>query len=388
MTENSSDTEFSEEEREQIGDFETLYSKDEFAGKFWTEFKDFVTGLPKASILVMGGSGAGKSTLVNLVFNSEVARSGEGRPVTQGIDEYQNDLVHIYDSQGYEFGAENQREYEKLIMEFLDRHEREGNPVDVCWYCISAPGARVVETDINMISRLNSLGKPVAAVLTQVDQATEDQCAGLKSEILSRTTLRSDAMFESTTDFGIALPRGTDELYEWTRDRLPESRRASFMGAARRDMDRKSADVDSFLLKYAATAFGIGAAPIPVPSAAALIPLQMKMLSEIAVRWNVLSMEQTMGTLLTQMVTTTVGRTVAASLLKLIPGAGQLVGGIINGSVAGAVTYGVGKAFNYGCYQLQKSQLDGSNFNFDDFLKNEFVQMALKMAMSFKDKKK
>ena len=160
------------------------------------------------------------------------------------------------------------------------------------------------------------------------------------------------------------------------------------MGAARRDMDRKSADVDSFLLKYAATAFGIGAAPIPVPSAAALIPLQMKMLSEIAVRWNVLSMEQTMGTLLTQMVTTTVGRTVAASLLKLIPGAGQLVGGIINGSVAGAVTYGVGKAFNYGCYQLQKSQLDGSNFNFDDFLKNEFVQMALKMAMSFKDKKK
>ena len=388
MTENSSDTEFSDEEREQIGDFENLYSKDEFAGKFWAEFKEFVTGLPKASILVLGGSGAGKSTLVNLVFNSEIAQSGNGRPVTKGIDEYENDLVHIYDSEGYEFGQENQEHYEGLIMDFVNGHERAGDPVDVCWYCISAPGARVVETDISMISRLNALGKPVAVVLTQVDQATEEQCAGLKSEILSRTSVRSDSLFEATTDSEVTVVRGVADLYDWTRDRLPESRRASFMGAARRDMDRKSADVDAFLLKYAATAFGIGATPIPVPSAAALVPLQMKMLSEIAVRWNVLSMEQTMGSLLTQMVTTTVGRTVAASLLKLIPGAGQLVGGIINGSVAGAITYGVGKAFNYGCYQLQKSQLDGTKFDFDAFLKNEFVQMALKMATSFKSGKK
>ena len=333
---------FSDDEKAKISSFEAQYSGNEVAGKFWDDFKAYVTGLPKASVLILGGSGAGKSTLVNLVFNSEIAKAGSGRPVTKGIELYKNDLVNIYDSEGYEFGEEKQQHFENLIFGFMDEHEVSGDPIDVIWYCISIPGARVVDTDINVINRLNSMGKPVAVVFTQADQASEEQSQSLQNEVLSRTSVRSDAIFESSSDRSIELPRGIKELYEWTRDRLPESRKVSFMGAARRDMAKKSAEVDSMITKYTATAFGLGAVPIPVPSAAALVPLQMKMLSEIAVRWNVLSVQQSMGTILTEMVTTTVGRTIAASLLKLFPGVGSVLGGAINGGVAAAVTFGTG----------------------------------------------
>ncbi|WP_406043827.1 GTPase [Succinimonas sp.] len=378
---------FSDDEKAKISSFEAQYSGSEVAGKFWDDFKAYVTGLPKASVLILGGSGAGKSTLVNLVFNSEIAKAGSGRPVTKGIELYKNDLVNIYDSEGYEFGEEKQQHFENLIFGFMDEHEVSGDPIDVIWYCISIPGARVVDTDINVINRLNAMGKPVAVVFTQADQASEEQSQSLQNEVLSRTSVRSDAIFESTSDRSIELPRGIKELYEWTRDRLPESRKVSFMGAARRDMAKKSAEVDSMITKYTATAFGIGAVPIPVPSAAALVPLQMKMLSEIAVRWNVLSIQQSMGTILTEMVTTTVGRTIAASLLKLFPGVGTVLGGAINGGVAAAVTFGTGKAFNYACRKMQESDLDGTKFDMNEFLKNDFVKMAIEMAMNYKSGK-
>ena len=378
---------FSDDEKAKISSFEAQYSGNEVAGKFWDEFKAYVEGLPKASVLILGGSGAGKSTLVNLVFNSEIAEVGSGRPVTEGIHPYQNDLVNIYDSEGYEFGEENQQRFEKMIADFMEKQDAKNEPIDVIWYCISIPGARVVDTDINVINRLNADGKPVAVVFTQADQASEEQSQALQNEVLSRTSVRSDAIFESTTDRSIVLPRGIKDLYEWTRDRLPESRRTSFMGAARRDMARKSAEVDSMLNKYTAAAFGIGAVPIPVPSAAALVPLQMKMLAEIAVRWNVLSIQQTMGTVLTEVVTTTVGRTIAASLLKLFPGVGTILGGAINGTVAAAVTYGTGKAFNYACRKMQESDLDGTKFDMNEFLKNDFVKMAINAAMNYKSGK-
>ena len=387
MTDSSDNNIFTADEKEKISDFEAQYRDSEIAGKFWNDFKAYITGLPKASVLILGGSGAGKSTLVNLVFNCEIAEAGSGRPVTKGIQLYQNDLVNIYDSEGYEFGDQRQKEFEDLITDFMNKHEVGNDPIDVIWYCISIPGARVVDTDIDVIKRLSAMGKPVAVVFTQADQASEDQSRDLQNEVLSRTSVRSDAIFESSSDRSLELPRGIKELYEWTRDRLPESRKVSFMGAARRDMAKKSADVDGMITKYAATAFGIGAVPIPVPSAAALVPLQMKMLSEIAVRWNVLSLQQSMGTILTEMVTTTVGRTVAASLLKLFPGVGTVLGGAINGTVAAAVTYGTGKAFNYACRKMQESDLDGTKFDMNEFLKNDFVKMAIQMAMKYKSGK-
>ena len=64
--------------------------------------------LPTANIIVAGITGTGKSTLINAVFGSELAKTGSGRPVTEHIDEYQNNdiPVHIWDTVGLELNSE------------------------------------------------------------------------------------------------------------------------------------------------------------------------------------------------------------------------------------------------------------------------------------------
>ena len=93
--------------------------QDKFSAKLEQEYDQFKKEISKVSILVMGGSGTGKSTLVNSVFKKKIAESGAGRPTTKGIQEYNNSYLIVYDSEGYESGAENQQRYSELIYNFL-----------------------------------------------------------------------------------------------------------------------------------------------------------------------------------------------------------------------------------------------------------------------------
>ena len=63
--------------------------------------------MQKPNLLVVGGTGVGKSSLINLVFGKEVARVGNGKPITKGIDRYEvNDFpLVLYDAEGYEITA-------------------------------------------------------------------------------------------------------------------------------------------------------------------------------------------------------------------------------------------------------------------------------------------
>lgn len=47
------------------------------------------------------------------------------------------------------------------------------------------------------------------------------------------------------------------------------------------------------------------------------------------------------------------------STIKLIPGAGTIIGGAINTSVAGGVTFAMGKAWALFCHRLAKGEFVG-----------------------------
>ena len=61
---------------------------------------------------------------------------------------------------------------------------------------------------------------------------------------------------------------------------------------------------------------------------------------------------------------TLIGKTLAGSLLKLIPGVGSLVGGTINAAVASSLTYSLGYALTKLAEMLYLKILDGK-FNTD-----------------------
>ncbi len=56
---------------------------------------------------------------------------------------------------------------------------------------------------------------------------------------------------------------------------------------------------------------------------------------------------------------TSAGRSLVGGMIKLIPGAGTLVGGAINATVAGSLTFAMGKAWTMVCQRLSRGELVG-----------------------------
>ena len=94
---------------------------------------------------------------------------------------------------------------------------------------------------------------------------------------------------------------------------------------------------------------GIGATPIPFSDAALLIPAQLAMLTKITVIFGIDIDANTLKILLSATIgvggATLLGRAAVTSILKLIPGAGSLVGGVIAAATAMAVTKALGEAY-------------------------------------------
>jgi uncharacterized protein (DUF697 family) len=95
---------------------------------------------------------------------------------------------------------------------------------------------------------------------------------------------------------------------------------------------------------YAGTAAAIGASPIPGSDALLLTGVQTKMMYDIM---NAYGIHIGFGTVIEEIlkakVVSMLGKAVAGNLIKLIPGAGAIIGGTINAAVASSITYAMGR---------------------------------------------
>ncbi len=78
---------------------------------------------PIMNILLMGATGMGKSSLINALFGQEVAKAGEGKPVTQHLEKYVDEEkgLILWDTKGIEDGEERYKNtMESLKKEMED----------------------------------------------------------------------------------------------------------------------------------------------------------------------------------------------------------------------------------------------------------------------------
>ena len=334
-------------------------TNEDLATRIEQEFERQKEAVSRPNLMVVGGTGVGKSSLINTVFGAKVAETGSGTPVTRGCVRYEQPEipVAIYDTEGYEIiegGQEDPSNFQTVVLAKV--RELQQQPIDaqihLVWYCISVGGHKITDYDLKNIQELLQIRggngtasrMKLAVVLTQCDTDSLNKDNQGEGSLAIRSILADSGItvpvFETSCD--PEFPLDLTDLIEWSSQALPdESYREGFIAAQRYSLQKKRTAAYATLAGFTATAAGIGGAnPLPLSDAALLIPLQMGMASRLAALYGFTSFgEQVMALLKTQLLTV-VGKSMAASITKFIPVAGQ----VINAGVAASLTGGMGYA--------------------------------------------
>jgi predicted GTPase len=338
-----------------------IVNESDFIKSINDEFKNINATQKKPNILVIGGTGVGKSSLINHVFGEQIAVVGTGEPVTQSIGRYERENVPVvlYDTKGYEIGAEGGSEFSSDVIDFALRSKSSKEPIHIAWYCIQATSARFTDFDIQTIRRLRDQQTPVAIVITKAEMFSEEESKKFLDAI--RRHLPAVSVYETSTQ-NTKITWQFIELCRWSIEQLPEAERIAFVAAQKSDLGSKREYAIRAIKQHSAGAFATGFTPIPVSDAPLLVANQLALVARILHIYNLQSFKNflsnaTIASLVGQVLARS-GMYAASQLLKMIPGIGTILGGTINGAVAGSITYALGLSVIELCEQIIKSGVD------------------------------
>ncbi|MFB2980540.1 YcjF family protein [Microseira sp. BLCC-F43] len=354
------------------------FSLDDILTKISEAYKNAETKVGQCNVLVIGKTGVGKSTLINAVFRARLAETGVGRPITQGIRQYtkENCPITVYDTPGLELDAEQIQQVQLEIAELIEdkRLLPVKEHIHVVWYCINHEAHRFEDIEEDWIKTLYLKEVPVILILTQAVSVDEEE--------------RSDFIFfleKKNLPVSYVIPvlaeskrvgrypvesYGLKRLVEATFELLPEVARKAFVKEQMASINLKAEAAFKYVTGYVASSALVGAAPIPFADSLILVPMQTTMLAHISVIFGMPFDKAFISTILSAIFgtggVTASGRFIVTNLIKMVPGAGTVIGGAIAASTAATLTLALGLAYIELLKRYMKAKIHGETISLSD----------------------
>lgn len=360
-----------------------------FTESFRTEFDKQASQLGRFNLALFGKTGVGKSTLVNAVFGAEVAATGVGAPVTLTSHLYldRRGTLGLVDTRGLEIGKDDKELIDELTKVVKDmRKQRVEDQIHVAWYCVRGLDRRFEDAEAAFIRKLDELSIPVILVMTQVpmrDGFVHPDALELARQIEQRhlpiVDNRVFMTYARRDQFTGQSPYGLMELLQATFLVAPQAVHGALAAAQTIDLAAKARAARTHIAATVAAAGASAASPIPFSAAAILVPLQLGMMGRISQLYNIKFEKAALLAIASTSAATSLGRSAVANLIKFVPGAGTVAGGVINAGVATTFTYAMGEAWLAVCQRANGGKLPMVNGMVDsaavrDLFMSEFAK--------------
>lgn len=110
------------------------------------------------------------------------------------------------------------------------------------------------------------------------------------------------------------------------------------------------------------------------------MPIQVAMVAKIIDLYGVSDLAAISKGLIGDIVISQIGKSISASILKMIPIVGQVVGSVVNAGVAASITGILGTAISAICYVNVKKYMNGESIDWTMAFSAEMVEKAMKAA--------
>lgn len=351
------------------------FSLDDLLKKFSDAYLEAEGKMGQCNVLIIGKTGVGKSTLINAVFREPLARIGSGRPITQDIRQYHKpDLpITVYDTPGLELSSDQIQRVQLDVSRLIE--DKNLQPVNerihVVWYCINHGGDRLEEMEQQWLKALEHKDIPILLVVTKtLTRKPTTFTRALEAENLPVRQIVPILAEPMDLDEEIRVKaHGLDHLVDVTFELLPEVARKAFVNGTR-SIALKAREASKYVTGYVSTAFAVGFTPIPFADSPILVAMQTTMLGHITLIFGLPFTRGFAGALLSTIAgsgsMTLIGRAIVSNLLKVIPGVGTVMGGVISGSTAAGLTLALGLAYIESLKFYLNAQMRGQQVSMQD----------------------